>query len=67
MNELVGNLTILSIIIIVATIFVTVALFVMFSILCANVAQIKKTLREILDASGKRKNHVSVDYLKPKI
>jgi fructose-specific phosphotransferase system IIC component len=66
MSELVGKLTILSIVMIAAIIFVTVAVFVMFSILCANVAQIKKTLRKILDESSKRKSQISVDYLTPK-
>jgi hypothetical protein len=45
---------------------VAVAVFVMFSILCANVAQIKKTLRKILEESSKRKSQISVDYLTPK-
>ena len=66
MNELVGNLTFLSIVIITAIIFVAVAVFVMFAILCANVAQIKKTLRKILEATSKRKNNIAVDYLTPK-
>lgn len=66
MNELVGNLTFLSVVIITAIIFVAVAVFVMFAILCANVAQIKKTLRKILEATTKRKNNISVDYLTPK-
>jgi len=67
MSELTGNVTIFSIIIIAAVIFVTVATFVMFAILCANVAQIKKILRRISDEKSKRKNHVSVDYLTPKM
>jgi len=66
MSEIVGKLTFLSIVIITAIIFVAVAVFVMFSILCANVAQMKKTLRKILEATNKRKNHISVDYLTPK-
>lgn len=66
MSELVGNLTFLSIVIIMAIIFVAVAVFVMFAILCANVAQMKKTLRKILEATNKRKNNISVDYLTPK-
>jgi hypothetical protein len=66
MSELVGNLTFLTIIIIMAIIFVAVAVFVMFAILCANVAQMKKTLRKILEATNKRKNNISVDYLTPK-
>lgn len=66
MSELVGNLTFLSIVIIMAIIFVTVAVFVMFAILCANVAQMKKTLRKILEATSKRRNNISVDYLTPK-
>ncbi len=66
MSELVGKLTFLSIAIITAIIFVAVAVFVMFSILCANVAQMKKTLRKILEATNKRKNNISVDYLTPK-
>ena len=66
MSELVGKLTFLSIAIITAIIFVAVAVFVMFSILCANVAQMKKTLRKILEATNKRKSQISVDYLTPK-
>jgi len=66
MSELVGNLTILSIIVIAAAIFVAVAVFVMFAILCTNVAQIKKSLRKIHEELGKRKSQVSVDYLSPK-
>ena len=66
MSELVGKLTFLSIVIIAAIIFVAAAVFVMFSILCANVAQIKKTLRQILEATNKRRNSISVDYLTPK-
>lgn len=66
MSEFVGKLTFLSISIITAIIFVAVAVFVMFSILCANVAQMKKTLRKILEALNKRKNNISVDYLTPK-
>ncbi len=66
MSELVGKLTFLSIAIITAIIFVAVAVFVMFSILCANVAQMKKTLRKILEATNKRKNSIAVDYLTPK-
>ena len=66
MSELVGKLTLLSIVVITAIIFVAVAVFVMFSILCANVAQMKKTLRKILDESSKRKSQISVDYLTPK-
>ena len=66
MSELVGELTFLSILIIAAIIFVAVAVFVMFAILCANVAQMKKTLRQILEATSKRRNNISVDYLTPK-
>jgi len=66
MSELTRNLTIFSIIIIFGIVFVTVAVFVMFAILCANVAQIKKNLRKIHEVLSKRKNHVSVDYLRPK-
>ncbi|MCK4556549.1 MAG: hypothetical protein KAU47_03465 [Candidatus Aminicenantes bacterium] len=66
MSELVGNLTILSIIVIAVAIFVAVAVFVMFAILCTNVAQIKKSLRKIHEELCKRKGQVSVDYLSPK-
>ena len=67
MSGLTGNITIFSIIIIAAIILVTVGVFGMFAILCANVAQIKKTLRKIHDELGKRKSHASVDYLTPKM
>ena len=66
MNELTGNVTFLTIVIISAIIFVAVAVFVMFALLCANVAQIKKTLRKIQDELSKKKGQVSVDYLRPK-
>ena len=66
MSELVGNLTLLSIIVVASAIFVAVAVFVMFAILCTNVAQMKKTLRKILEELSKRKGQVSVDYLSPK-
>ena len=52
MNELTGNITFLTIVIISAVIFVVVAVFVMFALLCANVAQIKKALRK----SNRRRN-----------
>ncbi|MDH5466598.1 MAG: hypothetical protein OEY25_04195 [Candidatus Aminicenantes bacterium] len=67
MSGLTGNITIFSIIIIAAIIFVTVGIFAMFAVLCANVAQIKKTLRKIYEEKSKRKNNVSVDYLTPKM
>lgn len=66
MSELTGNITIFSIIIIAAIIFVAVGVFGMFAILCANVAQIKKTLRKLLDEVSKRKSEVSIDYIKPR-
>lgn len=68
MNELNVNLTVLTIVIIAAIIFVTVAVFVMFAILCSNVAQIKRTLIKTYDVIRKRnsksKDQISVDYLK---
>jgi hypothetical protein len=67
MSGLTGNITIFSIIIIAAIIFVTVGVFGMFAILCANVAQIKKTLRKIHDELGKKKSQGSVSYLNPKM
>ena len=67
MSGLTENVTIFSIIIIAAIIFVTVGIFAMFAILCANVAQIKRILRRISEDKSKRKNHVSVDYLTPKM
>jgi len=67
MSGLTENVTIFSIIIIAAIIFVTVGIFAMFAILCANVAQIKRILRRISEEKSKRKNHVSVDYLTPKM
>jgi uncharacterized protein YoxC len=66
MNELTGNITFWTIVIISLIIFVAVAVFVMFALLCANVAQIKKTLRQVRDELGKKKGQVSVDYLRPK-
>jgi hypothetical protein len=66
MNELTGNITFLTVVIISAIIFVAVAVFVMFALLCANVAQIKKALRKIHDELSKKKSHISVDYLRPK-
>ncbi len=66
MSELVGNITVLSIIVIAAAIFVGVAVFVMFAILCTNVAQMKKLLRKIHEELRKRKGQISVDYLGPK-
>ena len=66
MSELVGNVTILSIIVIVTAIFVGVAVFVMFAILCTNVAQMKKTLRKIHEELRKRKGQASINYLDPK-
>lgn len=67
MSGLTENITIFSIIIIAAIIFVTVGVFVMFTILCANVAQIKKILRKMSEEKSRRKNHMSVDYLTPKM
>lgn len=67
MNELTGNITVLSIILIGAVTFVTVGIFVMFAILCANVAQIKRILRKLYDVTSKRKNQISVGYIKPKV
>lgn len=67
MNELTGNITVLSMILIGAVTFVTVGIFVMFAILCANVAQIKRTLRKLYDVTSKRKNQISVGYIKPKV
>lgn len=68
MNGLTGNITILSIIIIAAIILVTIAVFIMFAILCSNVSQIKRMLIKINDeVSKKRKSEISVDYLRPKI
>lgn len=68
MDGLTGNITILSIIIIAAIILVTVAIFVMFAILCSNISQIKRILIKINDeVSKKRKNQISVGYLRPKI
>jgi hypothetical protein len=66
MNELTGNITFLTIVIMSAIIFVAVAVFVMFALLCANVAQIKKSLRKIHEELSKKKSQVSVDYLRPK-
>jgi Na+/melibiose symporter-like transporter len=66
MSELTGNITFLTIVIISAVIFVAVAVFVMFALLCANVAQIKKSLRKIHEELSKKKSQISVDYLRPK-
>jgi hypothetical protein len=38
----------------------------MFALLCANVAQIKKSLRKIHEELSKKKSQISVDYLRPK-
>ncbi len=67
MSGLTGNITIFSIIIIAAIIFVTVGVFVMFAILCANVTLIKKTLQKLLEEVRKRKSEISIDYLKPRM
>lgn len=67
MSGLTENVTIFSVIIIAAVIFVTVGIFAMFAILCANVAQIKKILRKMSEEKSRRKNHMSVDYLTPKM
>jgi uncharacterized protein YoxC len=67
MSGLTENITIFSIIIIAAIIFVAVGVFVMFAILCANVAQIKKTLKKLLEEVRKRKSEISIDYLKPRM
>ena len=66
MSGLTENITIFSIIIIAAIIFVAVGVFVMFAILCANVAQIKKILSKLLDEVRKRKSQVSIDYITPR-